>query len=228
MLLRTVIISTFIFCFGCGGGSETPTPTLNSKKIANGFYLEKNNSNNAIIVSDSIAIAYARLDNITTLSKVISISSDSKTNGLHLDKIQNKWISVTGAFNGTEYQYQCENVQDAGNICINALKKINYTQDQSRTAQRPTNLALNKTYNINNKILEFNGNSEQFTLNFDNGSYLSRAFTSQVTNWGSYHLISDTSTDRAIITFYTLANQSYFDLLIYTENDNYNLAGIKI
>jgi len=228
MLLRTLIISTFIFCLGCGDGSETPAKTLNSKKIANGFYLEQQNSHNALIVSDSIAIAYSRLDTVNGLSKVISIYSDSATEALHKDSALDTWIPVIGAFNGSEYQYQCKNTQDAGSTCINALKKLNFKLDLSRTSQRPANTVLNQNYKIDDGSLEFNGNHEKFTLNFDNGSFLSRSFTSQVTSWGSYHLISEIPSDRAMITFYTLANQSYFDLLIFTESESYKFTSIKI
>lgn len=228
MTFRIYLTSILIFCSGCGGTSETPPVAVNSKKIANGFYLEQHNSNNALIVSDSIAIAYSRLEVIQGLSKVISIYSNSATDAVHKDSALDTWIPVIGSFNDTQYQYQCKNTQDAGNTCINALKKLNFKLDQSRTAQRPANIVLNQTYKINGSIFELNGTHEKFTLNFDNGSFLSRTFTSQVTSWGSYHLISDTSSDRAIITFYKLANQSYFDLLIFTESESYKFLSVKI
>ena len=137
MFLRVSITAIFVSCLGCSGGSDTTTETLNAKKIANGFYLENNNSNNALIVSDSLAFAFSRLENQTHLSKVISILPDSTIEGLHQDLNQDAWISVKGFFNETQYQYQCKNTSDAGNICINALKKVNYKLDSSRTAQRP-------------------------------------------------------------------------------------------
>lgn len=228
MSFRMCFTAIFIFCFGCGGSSDTPPVETNSKKIANGFYLEQNNSNNALIVSDSTAIAYSRLEAIHGLTKVISIYSNSKTDAVHKDSALDTWIPVIGSFNDIQYQYQCKNTQDAGSTCINAIKKLNFRLDQSRTAQRPANSTLNETYKINDRVLEFNGTHEQFTLNFDNGSFLSRSFTSQVTSWGSYYLISDTQSDKAIVTFYTLANQSYFDLLIYTESESYKFVGIQI
>jgi len=228
MLLRIIVISIVILSSGCGGSSETPSPTLNTKKIANGFYLEQNNSNNALIVSDSIAIAYSRLENQHELSKVISILSNSLTDGIHRDSVLDIWVAVAGSFNGTQYQYQCKNTQDAGSTCINAIKKLNYSLDQNRTAQRPSNIALNQTYTKNERLIEFSGTHEKFNIYFDNGTSLSRSFTSQVTSWGSYHLISNIPEDRAAVVFYTLAGQSYFDLLIFTQSESYKLIGIKI
>ena len=99
-----------------------PPLEINSKKIANGFYLEKNNSNNTSIVSDSIAMAYSRLDAIHGLSKVISIYSNSKTDAVHKDSAPDTWIPAIGSIN--DYQYQCKNTQDASSTCINALKNL--------------------------------------------------------------------------------------------------------
>ena len=73
MFLRVLVSAIFVFILVGGGSSDTTTETLNAKKIANGFYLENNNSNNALIVSDSLAFAFSRLENQTHLSKVISI-----------------------------------------------------------------------------------------------------------------------------------------------------------
>lgn len=101
MPFRMCLTAILILCSGCGGGSESPPVEINSKKIVNGFYLEKNNSNNTSIVSDSIAMAYSRLEAIHGLSKVISIYSHSKTDAVHKDS-----------------------APDAGSTCINALKNL--------------------------------------------------------------------------------------------------------
>ncbi|SFC13874.1 hypothetical protein [Pseudoalteromonas denitrificans] len=229
MFIRSYILCIALFlCIACGGGgsSDTPAPTLKTHLIGNGFYTEQSNASQALYVSGQSAFAYSRLRNGTTLSKVLTFTANGSVIGTHFDTAEQKWVEVQGNFKEDVYSYQCKNISDAGNTCINALKSVNYKKDSGRVAKRPSNDDVNKTYQANNWIIQLSGESEQFQIIVDNGNSLSFEFIATSTSWGGYKLASDTGNEQALIAFYQVGNLSYFDLLISNNAENINISNI--